>query len=315
MFFSTALSPHAGRKRRRMRGLLTFIFMKPRLIILSLIILSACASPADKKNVVVKNGELNIAYRSAGNSDTAIVFVHGWCINKEYWTAQEDYFSKRFNTVTLDLGGHGQSGKNRNNWTIDEYGNDVAAVINTLDLKKVILVGHSMGGDIILNVANKVPEKIIGFIGVDNFKSITTNFSPEEQKQVDTFFIMMKSGYKAIAEQYTRSSLFPANYADTVSVKRVINDIKNSDSSIAIQTLESLMQVFLKEGELLSQLKVPVHLISSDLEPMNEESVKKYCKAGLFVHSIKGVGHYPMIEKPEEFNKLMDEAIGQIAKK
>ncbi len=289
--------------------------MKTQFIIFALIVLGACSSPADKKNVVVKNGEVNLSYRSAGNSDTAIVFVHGWCINKEYWTAQEDYFSKRFNTVTLDLGGHGQSGKNRNNWTIDEYGNDVVAVINTLGLKKVILVGHSMGGDIILNAAGRVPEKIIGFIGVDNLKNIITAFSPGEQKQIDTFFMMMKSGYKAVAEGYSRNALFPPNYTDTVSVNRVINDIRNADSSIAIQTLESLMQVSLKEGELLSQLKVPVHLISSDLEPMNEESVKKYCKAGLVVHYIKGVGHYPMIEKPEEFNKLMDEAIGQIAKK
>jgi pimeloyl-ACP methyl ester carboxylesterase len=61
--------------------------------------------------------------------------------------------SSEYTVVALDLGGHGQSGHNRENWTIEDFAKDVRAVIDGLHLNNVILVGHSMGGEIILQTA------------------------------------------------------------------------------------------------------------------------------------------------------------------
>jgi len=126
---------------------------------ISLFVFAACNS--EEKNgepIEVKNGIVPIAYNKTGNGDTALVFVHGWGINKEYWKSQADEFSKRYTVVTIDLGGHGKSGTQRDHWTVDDYANDVMAVLDSLNLNKVILVGHSMGGDVILDIAFKIPD-------------------------------------------------------------------------------------------------------------------------------------------------------------
>src|SRR3954465_4918180 len=110
-------------------------------IIASLFIIIFTAA-TEKQVSFVKNGNVNIAYTKKGNNDTALVFVHGWCINQEYWQEQVDHFSKEYTVVAIDLGGHGESGHNRNSWTINNFASDVVTVIDSLHLNKVILIGH-----------------------------------------------------------------------------------------------------------------------------------------------------------------------------
>ncbi len=286
------------------------IQLKYRMLAL-VVMLTACKN-SEPTNVEVKNNTVNIAYEVKGKSDTAVLFVHGWCIDKTYWKAQMDFFEKRYKVVALDLSGHGESGKQRSSWTIEEYANDVIAVINALQLDKVILVGHSMGGEIILQVTGKIPGKIIGFIGIDNFKDIVTGFTPEQKKGIDDFFASLRSGYDTMATIFSRSVLFPPDYADTASVNRVISDIRHTDTAISIATLESLMTYSTKDADLLQRLQLPVHLVVSDYTPVKEDVVKKYCNKGLYVYTVKGTGHYPMIEKPGEFNYQLQLALNDI---
>lgn len=272
-------------------------------------------SSSQKKKFEINNDKVPIAYTLTGKGDTSIVLVHGWCINKEYWKHQQEALSSKYTVVSLDLGGHGQSGHNRNNWTVEEYSKDVQAVINGLELKNVILVGHSMGGEIILQTALSLKDKVIGFIGVDNFKDFTTSFTPQQEQEIKGFFDAMKTNFDTTAAMYTSMALFPAGSTDTVSINRVIRSIQESDSVMAIQTLESLMNFSLKDSALLSQLRIPVNLVVSDYTPTNEEQLKKVCRSGYTIFTVKGAGHYPMIEKPKEFTELLQAAIYKAGKK
>ena len=283
--------------------------------ILCLVYMLSCASPSEKEAVAIKNGEVSISYTMAGNGDTSIVFVHGWGISKEYWKEQIEELSSDYKVVALDLGGHGQSGHNRENWTIEEFAKDVRAVIDGLHLNNVILVGHSMGGEIILQTALSFPAKVIGFIGIDNFKQFVTSFTPQEEKQVSDFMQSLKSNFDTTATMYTRLALFPRGYSDTNSVNRVIRSIRQTDSAVAIKALESLMYFALKDSEMISRLPIPAHLIVSDYTATNEESFRRAAKAGSSIRVIKGTGHYPMIEQPHQFTELLRETIHEIGKR
>jgi len=283
--------------------------------ILCLVYMLSCASPSEKEAVAIRNGEVSISYTMAGNGDTCIVFVHGWGISKEYWKEQIEELSSDYTVVALDLGGHGQSGHNRENWTIEEFAKDVRAVIDGLHLNNVILVGHSMGGEIILQTALSFPAKVIGFIGIDNFKQFVTSFTPQEEKQVSDFMQSLKSNFDTTATMYTRLALFPRGYSDTNSVNRVIRSIRQTDSAVAIKALESLMYFALKDSEMISRLPIPAHLIVSDYTATNEESFRRAAKAGSSIRVIKGTGHYPMIEQPHQFTELLKETIHEIGKR
>jgi pimeloyl-ACP methyl ester carboxylesterase len=81
-----------------------------------------------------------------------IVFVHGWACDRSYWRHQMDAFPGK-TVVAVDLAGHGDSGTGRGSWTMPAFGADVVAVMDDLHLDDVVLVGHSMGGDVILEAA------------------------------------------------------------------------------------------------------------------------------------------------------------------
>lgn len=288
------------------------LFLNSRLLFGLTFLVAVGCTPSSKKAVEVKNGNVSIAYTLSGKGDTAIVLVHGWCITKEYWDQTQKELSTDYTVVALDLGGHGQSGSNRDQWTIEEYANDVLAVINQLDLKNVILVGHSMGGQIILQAALTQPSKIIGFIGVDNFKDFFVEFTAEEDQGIKDFMQDLRASFDTTATRYCKVALFPPNYVDTAAMNRVIRSVQLADSIMAIQSLESAMLFTLIETELMPKLTITVHLIVSEYTPTHEEKLRMYAKAGYSIRTISGVGHYPMIEKPVEFNLLLQATIREI---
>ncbi|HEY2347432.1 MAG TPA: alpha/beta hydrolase [Puia sp.] len=288
--------------------------MKNAFQILAIFFLITSCSSKEQKLIPVKNGDVNIAYHISGKGDTAIVFVHGWSINKEYWLEEEPTLAKRFTVVALDLAGHGQSGHNRTQWTIENYAKDVIAVIHQLSLKKVIVVGHSMAGEICLLVATALPDKVIGLIGIDNLKGFVQRYTPKEEVQSKEFLQELRTNYDSLSAVFVRQGLFPQNNPDTVSMNRVIRDARHMDPDISVGSLESLMYASLQDSALIGQLNFPVHLIACDPAP-DDSALRAICKSGYSVRMIHGTGHYPMIEKPVEFTHLLEATIDDIAKR
>ena len=72
------------------------------------------------KTAVKATDGLSIVTEVHGKGDTALVFIHGWCGDREYWKHQVDAFAGDYQVVTLDVAGHGESGKDRKEWTVDE---------------------------------------------------------------------------------------------------------------------------------------------------------------------------------------------------
>ena len=284
-------------------------------ILLLVIILASCNNPVDRKeNVTAKVNNTTIAYNQHGNGDTTLLFVHGWCINKEYWNEQSKHFSDKYKVVALDLPGFGRSDKNRNEWTFEKYTDDINKFIKVEKLKNVILIGHSMSGDILLLMDTKYPGSIIGIVGIDNLKKPGVKLSEEENKEIEGFFAMMDSSFSGTVEMYTKQNLFPPS-ADTSIVNRVIKDFKGNDPVIAIKVLRSLIDISQKERDMMQQLTHTLYLINSDTDTTHIDSLKNYCKASAEVVYVHGTGHYPMIEKPAEFNAALENVIRMIGKK
>ena len=93
---------------------------------------------------------VEIAYATHGAGGPAVVLVHGWAGNRTYWAHQIDHLAERHQVIAVDLGGHGESGLGRVDWTLPAFGDDVVAVVDEVDARKVVLVGHSMGGDAVV---------------------------------------------------------------------------------------------------------------------------------------------------------------------
>ena len=260
-------------------------------------------------NNKVYRQEVLIHHESYGEGPLTLLFVHGWCINQSYWSEQVEAFRSNYKVVTIDLPGFGESGRNREKWSVENYGEDINAVIKQLNLSNVILIGHSMGGDVILEAALKNKE-VIALIGVDNFKDVGMEFNDEVKVEIDGFMNLLKSDFPEVAGAYAEGALFHPR-TDSLVKTRVIKDIKNSDPAIAISSLENLFTYGTIESKQLSSLKQKLYLINSDATPTNIAGLDA-TGVGYKVIPISATGHYPMIEKPAEFNRLLKQAILKI---
>src|SRR5215510_15587527 len=108
-----------------------------------------------------------IHYSFTGKREPALVFVHCGGCNRNVWENQVAEFSKTNRVVTIDLPGHGESGQGRKHWSIESFADDVNTVITKLKLKRVILVGSSMGGPIALEATRRMPERVVAIVPVD----------------------------------------------------------------------------------------------------------------------------------------------------
>lgn len=112
------------------------------------------------KNVLLKDGS-KIAYVEKGKGK-ALLFIHGLGGNISHWIKNIDGLSKSYRCIAIDLPGYGNSlNKNINN--VDQlgfYANSITELAKTLQLKKIVLIGHSMGGQIAMITALQHPEII-----------------------------------------------------------------------------------------------------------------------------------------------------------
>lgn len=260
------------------------------------------------KQITIRENKVTINYYQEGEGDTTLLFIHGWCIDGRYWKSQVEYFSEAHRVVAMDLPGFGNSRADRSNWTMEEYANDVLAFIDALNLKNIVIIGHSMAGEIMLQMALSSNPRIARLVGVDNFKFIDLAFTPEQLEQMTHLLSMLEKDFKSAAPQYADMMLFHPTTSTEVK-DRVKHDFADSDSVIAYGTFINQMQYAQGDAERLERLDYKLHLINSDAFPTNKAGLENHCKNGFHLETIPATGHYPMLEKPLEFNSILEKLL------
>lgn len=272
--------------------------------ILLFVVFNSIITP-QHKNVLSKDG-VEIAYTVEGRGELSLVFVHGWSCDKSYWSNQVKVFSPEYKVVTIDLAGHGESGLERSDYTLQSFGEDVAAVVNKLGLKKIILIGHSMGGPVIIEAANRLKGKVIGLIGADTFQNLGETFPEDQMLQ---FLKPFKENFVETTKGFVKT-MFPPT-ADSLLVKKVVDDMSLAPPKVAVSAMENMF----KDNAIsaLKELDVPIISINCDLYPVKVEENRKQVKS-FEVKMMNGVGHFVMLEDPAKFNQLLQESIDELTK-
>ena len=261
----------------------------------------------------VVHHDLHINYNLTGIGDITLLFVHGSFLDETYWDAQVDYFSSSYQVVTMDLAGHGKSGNNRSTWTIEQFGQDVIALIKRLQLKNVILIGHSMGAEAILEAAVLYSQPIIGVIAVEAFKNAGTALPQEFQPQIEKIEAQIKTDFAQTTEEYARMYLLTDETPSAIT-DRIVKAYRGAYEPMGVESTKDTFHYSDRERELLQQLPFKLHLINVNYRPTNTEALDRYAAKSYELIPIKGTSHFPMIENPREMNELLGTAITQITK-
>lgn len=244
---------------------------------------------------------VSITYQVQGQGQPALVFVHGWSCDHSYWDTQVRHFAPHYTVVTLDLAGHGTSGRKRRQWTMAAFGQDVVAVVEQLGLEQVVLIGHSMGGPVIFEAAQKLPQPVIGLVVVDAYFLYA---QPRTPQQIDAILTRFRADFVAATRDLVREMFLPAS--DPNLVEQIVNAMSAAHPEVGIGSAEQSLSYQLKLGPRLQAVQRPIIAINADYRPNLIEAAQRY---GIELVSMSGVGHFVMLEDPNTFNRLLDEAV------
>ena len=138
--------------------------------VLAVVHVSACGREGVlQPRMTTSSDGVPISYVLEGSGAPVFVFVHGWACDRTYWSAQVEHFSTQARVITVDLAGHGESGDERADWSIANFAEDVVAVLVAENIENATLVGHSLGGPVVLEAAILASDRVSAVVGVDAF--------------------------------------------------------------------------------------------------------------------------------------------------
>ena len=260
---------------------------------------AAAAGEDEGPRIAMSPDNVHIEYRVYGHGDPAVVLVHGWASDANYWNAQVEALKARYTVVALNLAGHGASGNNRSDWSIASYAQDVAAVARQIPNSRLVLVGHSMGAAVSLAATPLIGTRVIGVIAVEALRSVgLPALTPSEIEQRIAPF---RADFVAETRKLVTGSLFTRD-ANPVLVQKVAYDMSLEPPAIAISSMRALLSMDF--AAVLPAVQVPVFAINSDLLPTDAARIRKSLP-DFTLDVLDHSGHFLMLEAPARFNPLL----------
>lgn len=255
---------------------------------------------ADGKSHFVSFGREKIRYVTVGEGKDTIVLVHCWAGNLGFWREQVPVLADKARLVLIDLPGHGRSGKPCATFSMDYFANAVLAVMQDAGVKQATLVGHSMGGPVIYRVYKQAPEKVAALVVVEGFLR-----RPLELKEAEKFVAQFRTpGYREHTRKFF-GAMFPVPGTEALR-DRVLSEMLDTPQNVMLGAMEGMFGPDQPDWG-LKKTEVPVlviHVKGSIWDTDGKDYVRSVSPRTDY-RVMEGVGHWPMLEKPAEFNALL----------
>jgi pimeloyl-ACP methyl ester carboxylesterase len=239
---------------------------------------------------------MKIYSASSGAGNATVVLVHGWTCDSSSWDAQVPVLASRYRVVTLDLPGHGRSGAPKDGkFSMDLFARAVEAVRAESGADKIVLVGHSMGAPVIRQYARLYPQHVAGLVAVDgplDMRGFGDGFKPPALTGPEG----LKAREGMIRGMFTPDTPQPLQ-------QKILKMMLAAPEATAIGAMQSILDPALREADVTPMPALAIWAGTNQQIPNPEETKKvlpHYSQT-----QVSGTGHFVMMEKPDEFNKLV----------
>ncbi len=234
----------------------------------------------------------------AGVADTPTLFVHSLAGNTTHWEHQLAHTRATGCGIALDLRGHGQSDPPRNgDYSLEGCADDIQAVMDALGVDRAVLVAHSMGAGVAIAFAATRPERVSGLLLADPIGD--QRLAPD---QMQKFLVALDSAHY---ERFIRDYWQQIAGDNTALTARLLIDLEHTPKAAVVGMLWALQRTNLTEY--ITSYEGPKLAV---LTPMNDFPFSLHRVDPAMQHVvIEGTGHWLQLEKPEEFNAIMDRFI------
>lgn len=240
---------------------------------------------------------INLRYAEAGSGEPALLLVHGWCCSHLFWQRQLPEFAGRHRVVAVDLRGHGESDKPDQDYTIAGFVDDLLWLLRELRLQQPVIVGHSMGGVIALNLARREPQAARAIVLVD---SPLVPVPQALRPALEGVLAGLRSpAYVDVARSFISQFMFRGD-SDPGLREWVLDRMASAPQRVMATALESTVA---EENIPPGQLPVPALYVRATTQLASADEVRQRYP-GMTVEEFDAA-HFLHMEKPKEFNALL----------
>ena len=259
----------------------------------------------------IKIDGCSLNYELSGSGE-AITFIHGLGDSLGLWVNQVPLFSQRYQTLTYDVRGFGQSDKPPGEYSMDLLAQDLSSILKALDIEKSIIVGFSMGGVIATRFALDFPEAISGLV-------IASSSSEVNEKAIGMYHEWIekvsKGGFTEFADAYVKGRFHPEFVKDNpefISKWKegwTGNDLHGwTQATLAITKYNYTAE--------LENIACPTLVMVGDTDVstgVGGSVIMHQRIAGSQLQILPDIGHDVVQEKPEVFNGVLVEFLNSVA--
>jgi len=285
----------------------------------------------------------SLSKKSCGENNINILLVHGFGASKKHWRHNQDFLGQFFNCYAIDLIGFGESSqpnallnyepykKNSIKYSFDLWSNQIATFCSEIIKSPVYLAGNSIGGVISLKAAEILKNYCKGVILID---CAQRTMDDKRLKKSDIFMNLLRPLLKTVVRQRIISNTLFTRAANPKVIKKILEQAYPSGKNIDEELIQILYQPSQRKNSkeafrgfinlfddylapaLFDKVNAPIQLIWGEKDPwesLNEarEWKEKFSNIKR-LDIIKGAGHCPHDEEPEETNKLICEFLQEI---
>ena len=241
---------------------------------------------------------LHIHYTVTGSQSRTVVLVHGYTCDETTWTEQLPALSKQFRVVTIDLPGHGKSDSAKDGkLSMDLFARAVESVRAEVKPERPVLVGHSMGTPVILRYAHLYPGNVSALVFVDGLMPVPT----AQASASANLGAAMGGPTGRAAREAMIHRFFGAGTPPEVQT-RVLNMMLSAPEATAVSATNATRE---PAGQTTEIPMIPILGIYAGPSGIASEQSVHAAFPWVDYKSIPGTGHFLMMEKPAEFNRLL----------
>ncbi len=242
---------------------------------------------------------ININYEQKGSGDL-IVILHGWGSNITLHANMIELFSKKYTVVAMDMPGFGKSEEPPSAWCVDDYVQFVIDFLADYDSKKIMFLGHSFGGRVIIKLCSRtdLPFEVNKVMLVDSAGILP----PKSNKK--SFRTRWYKFCRNILSTKLMQKLFPE------ALEKLRVKYGSADYAAASPLMRQVLVKVVNEDlePLLPNIKCPALLVwgvNDTATPLSdgEKMEKAIPDAGLV--KLENAGHYSFLEQQFMFNRVM----------
>jgi pimeloyl-ACP methyl ester carboxylesterase len=243
---------------------------------------------------------ITLGYDDAGGGSRALLFTHGLGCNRKFMAPQVGYFSDRYRIVNVDLRGHGESDKPRQDYHPDVQAHDLAQLCARLGITRPVLVGHSLGGVVGLRLAHLYPDLLSGLIALDAAIAVSPEVAEMTPVIVERLEGLEGEDYrKAVVDVL---SGFFLSHDDPDRREMIIDTMSSCRKDVFLSGWLQTVVHTDSTGPLAS-LPVPMLYIAAPTPNGGLDQIR--AGANVTVAQTVGSGHFIELECPDQVNAMI----------